>query len=622
MQSINNMFFQFRYVRPLGGAFTLNQASDITSDKEGYVLQYAQKTVVDLAKGTQKMQITLNHCYNDKVKNLMGDAFVDHAESYALHISDRNIDLYSSTERGLIYAVSTLRQLIEGNALSEMLIFDYPDKGVRGYRVYTPGEHNIDKFKDMVDMLLYYKYNSLIIEVGGAMEYKKHPAINEKWVEFCTEVNKSPFEADRIQKETFPWEKNSIHTDNGDGSYITQEQMRDIVDYCKFRQIEVIPEVPSLSHSDYIVMAYPELNERIEDTYPDTYCPSNPKSYEVLFDIIDEVVEVFNPRYMNIGHDECYTLGKCPLCKSKDPVDLYAGDITTINNYLKTKGISAIMWGEKVYGNVYIEVDGVKLPFGGTGNPARDVPRLAECAGKIPTDVTLLQWYWSICSKDDEQNICNMGYNMIYGNYQPYLLSDYRKRTDHVDGGFVSNWGSPQEEYMQRNGQNYSLLTTAWILWSGDYDGNMRGELHKMVKTQLYQRHLSSLGSDIIEIEHTTDYNAPYKAFWCGYYIVPEDWLIGNHLVTYTDGTTAKLPVIYGYNIRESQSSGVGSKDVDSTEAVASSEIEAMGASYSVIKNDKTYYRTAYKNPFPHKQIKNITYISQKDIAVEADYDI
>jgi len=622
MQTIKNMFFQFRFVKPTGDAFTLSGKSDVKSDKPGYATEYAQKTVREKANGTKEMQITLNHSYTPEIIKLLGDAFCIKEESYALQIDKSSINLYAESERGLIYAVSTLRQLIEGNALSEMLIFDYPDKGVRGYRVYTPGENNIDKFKDMVDMLLYYKYNSVIIEVGGAMEYKKHPAINKKWIEFCSEVNKSPYEADRIQKETFPWEKNSIHTDNGDGSYITQEQMRDIVEYCKVRQIEVIPEVPSLSHADYIVMAYPELNERVEDTYPDTYCPSNPKTYEVLFDIIDEVCDVFKPRFVNIGHDECYTLSKCPLCREIEPSDLYAGDIAKINEYLKGKGISTIMWGEKVYGNVYIEVDGVMTPFGGTGNPARDVPRLAECAGKIPTDVTLLQWYWSICSKEDEQNICNMGYNMIYGNFQPYLLPEYRHRCDHVNGGFVSNWGSPEEEYMQRNGQNYSLLTTAWIFWNGDYNGDMRRQLHSVVENELYKRYLRTLGEDIIEVEHTTEHIVPYKPFWCGYYIVAEEWLCGNHIVTYKDGTIAELPVIYGYNIRESQYTKKEESGVDKLESATQSEVEVMGATKAVIRKGKKFYHTAYKNPYPEKEIMGITYKGIKDIEVFAHYDI
>ena len=224
---------------------------------------------------------------------------------------------------------------MKAGELKEGVIFDYPDKPVRGYRVFTPGYHETKDFEAMVDMLIEYKYNTIMIEVGGAMEYKKHPIINEEWVKYCKEVNKSPYEAERIQRKTFKWSKNSIHTNNGGGGFISQEQMKTVVAYCKERGLEVIPEVPSLSHSDYIVRAYPELNERKEDTYPDTYCPSNPKSYEVLFDILDEVIDVFEPEYINIGHDEGYTFAKCDKCKDKEPVDLFVGDIIKINDYLQ-----------------------------------------------------------------------------------------------------------------------------------------------------------------------------------------------------------------------------------------------------------------------------------------------
>ena len=96
------------------------------------------------------------------------------------------------------------------------------------------------------------------------MEYKKHPEINAKWVEFCEEVHRGPHEYDRIQHKTHPqWAKNSIHADNGDGCFITQDQVREVLSWCRERELDVIPEVPCLSHSDYIVMAHPDLKERI-----------------------------------------------------------------------------------------------------------------------------------------------------------------------------------------------------------------------------------------------------------------------------------------------------------------------------------------------------------------------
>ena len=103
--------------------------------------------------------------------------------------------------------------------------------------------------------------------------------------------------------------------ENGGGNFLTQEEVRDLADYCRERMLEVIPEVPSLGHCDYLMMGHMDIAERPEDPYADTYCPSNPASYELLFDVLDEVIEVFNPEVINIGHDEYYTIGVCEKCR-------------------------------------------------------------------------------------------------------------------------------------------------------------------------------------------------------------------------------------------------------------------------------------------------------------------
>lgn len=620
MIKIDGLFFEFQYAAFEGNSYKISSSSSVSGEDAGYAEKYLKNVLLGLEDAGSKINIKFENKISDKVKSAVGEKFCEHEESYALEIFESEIILLSPSKRGLIYAVSTLYQLMQADKVQEGIIFDYPDKKVRGYRVYTPGKDSIPAFKKMIDMLLYYKYNSVIIEVGGAMEYKKHPEINEKWVEFCSEVNKSPYEARRIQFETFPWSKNSIHADNGGGSFISQEEMKDIIAYCREREIEVIPEVPSLSHSDYIVMVHPDLNERKEDTYPDTYCPSNPKSYEILFDIIDEVADVFNCEYMNIGHDEFYTAAKCDRCKGKNPVDLYVGDIVKINDYLKQKNIKAIMWCEKMFGDVYIKEGDALIPVGGTGDPKADIPRLAECAGRIPQDITLLQWYWSLCTEKMEQEVVDMGYKMLYGNYRAIALKDYQRRSRLTDGGYVSNWGSVEEEYMQRNGQNYSLITTAFIFWNSEYDDCMKGELNKKTKEELYERYIKSIGKDYIELEHTTEYFKEYAVFYDGFYIVPDDWTIGWHVVTYFDGTKAKLPVIYGYNIRSSFMDE--KKDYESTESIVSSDIEVLGATIPTVRNGKIFYKTAYKNPYPEKEIKNITYISKDGIEVESKYSL
>jgi len=323
-----------------------------------------------------------------------------------------------------------------------------------------------------------------------------------------------------------------------------------------------------------------------------------------LFDIIDEVIEVFQPKFVNIGHDEIYTLAKCDRCKGKNPVDLYVGDIIKVNNYLKARNIRALMWCEKMFADN--DYDG---PAGGAPNPAKDIPALYECKGKVPKDILLLHWYWSICSLEEEQSVLDLNYKMLFGNFKALDCKDYRRRASQMDGGFVSNWGAMKEEYMQRNLQNFSLISTAYVFWNSEYDYDQRDMVYEKVKKELYRRHMKSIGEDAIEVLHTTDMEIEHYAFYDGYFIVDEEWLLGYYHVTYTDGTLAKLPVFYGYNIdcwkREDTMSGI-------------KRGEAIGASIPRTLNGKVYYQTAYRNPFPEKVIESIIFHKEGSFAPDS----
>ena len=174
---------------------------------------------------------------------------------------------------------------------------------------------------------------------------------------------------------------------------------------------------------------------------------------------------------------------------------------------------------------------------------------------------------------------------------------------------------------MQRNGQNFNLLATAWVFWNREYDTPQSAAVRQAVKEMLYHRYRSSLGEDVLELLHTTDHFRPYKAFYDGYYIVPEDWTIGWHILSYTDGTEVALPVVYGYNIR---SSGLNTESDRETIASAESKttdyVEAIGASNPVVLEGKLWYRTAYRNPYPQKQILGIRCQAKDGIIIETQY--
>ena len=127
-----------------------------------------------------------------------------------------------------------------------------------------------------------------------------------------------------------------------------------MVEYCKKRMIEVIPEVPSLGHCDYLMLGNHDIAEITADPYADTYCPSNPRSYEVLFDVLEDVITVFEPNIINIGHDEYYSIGICDKCKGKSGAELFAGDIQKIYDFLKARNIKTVIWGDKLLKDVYV----------------------------------------------------------------------------------------------------------------------------------------------------------------------------------------------------------------------------------------------------------------------------
>ena len=529
-------------------------------------------------------------------------------EEYAIVIG-RKSAVYATEECGLLFGLATLLQLADSGELTGKLIYDYPVCPVRGYRVYMPGRENIGIFKDMIDLLAYYKYNAIILEIGGAMEYKKHPEINEAWVKFCDDMRQYSARYEEVQSK-YNYFKNSVHVENGDGSYLTQEECRDIAAYCRQRGLEVIPECPTLSHSDYLLLPHPEFCERENDEIPDTYCPNHPGIYEYVFEVLGEVIDVFQPTRLNIGHDEFYSMCICDRCKGKDPVDLYIADIVKLSTYLESKGISTLMWGEKMlkavsesgkhYGGWYTEKvypDGTRF----------QVPDFYHCATKMPKNVTYLNWYWYF-GEDMDRVYHDNGYHMVYGNYSAIQCPNFRTRIGWgSEGGFVSNWGTNEDEYMQRNCQYFTLLSTAYAFWCDDYDSDRAGWLNEHVLQENYRRHYNDK-KNLIRVVHTTDHNIRYQNFWCGTFIEDATYLLGNYELTYEDGTSVLLPVKYGTNITNWQVAG--GSDSDPADRCGSSALhEVSGSALPVTVGDKFWFECGYENPHPEKEIASFRYI-------------
>ncbi|MES2005603.1 MAG: beta-N-acetylhexosaminidase [Bacteroidota bacterium] len=387
-------------------------------------------------------------------------------EGYFLEVSEKNVFIGGSDDAGAFFGFQSLRQLLQkgkGKSIQGIKVKDWPNLSFRAIRLYVPGPENMAYFKRfMSDFMSLYKYNKVIIEFN-CMRLERHPEVNTGWQEFVKYMQYTRSNStEGIRGE----EKNSSHYDAGDGFIIEKETVRDIVKTAAENFLEVIPEIPSLTHAYYLLTKHPELAEYPGDTWPDTYCPSNPKSYELMFDVYDEYLEVIKPKMVQIGHDEWWgaPTGVCPLCKGKDYSKLYAGDVQKIHNYFAKKGIKTAMWGDYLLESV--REKGTQKRTSSTGIKYETPGALPPSVVKemIPKDILIFNWFWIDQVKEKELN--DMGFTQVYGNFTPNI-SNWEKRTKQIRlaGGAPSSWAMTNEFNFGKD-LMLDFLGCANLMWS------------------------------------------------------------------------------------------------------------------------------------------------------------
>lgn len=256
-------------------------------------------------KGKKGIQLTLS-------------SEINKAEGYKLTVTSQNISLSGADPAGVLYAIQSLLQLFPAEIYSSerqkgvvwevpaISIFDAPERPWRGMMLDVARYFYDKEFvKKYIDRMAMYKLNKLqfhlIDDSGWRLEIKKYPRL--------TEVG--------------AWAGNNTHRLGG---YYTQEDIKEIIEYAQFRNVEIIPEIEFPAHMLSAVVAYPWLScTEIQHEVPvqhfisrDLLCVGKESSYQFLEDVLKETVELFPSPYINIGGDEAvYTRWEeCPKCQA------------------------------------------------------------------------------------------------------------------------------------------------------------------------------------------------------------------------------------------------------------------------------------------------------------------
>jgi hexosaminidase len=249
---------------------------------------------------------------------VIDSAKVTKPEGYTLNVTPKGISITGADRGGLFYGIQSLLQLFPAQIYSdkpvkdivwtapEVSIADAPERPWRGMMLDVARYfHDKDYVKHYIDMMAMYKLNKLqfhlIDDSGWRLEIKKYPRLTEVGAYAGPEHNKL-------------------------GGYYTQEDIKEIIDYGRLRNVEIIPEIEFPAHILSAIVAYPWLScTGLQHELPrqhfisrDLLCVGKQSSIDFLRDVLDETVALFPSKYINIGGDEAvYTRWEsCPDCQA------------------------------------------------------------------------------------------------------------------------------------------------------------------------------------------------------------------------------------------------------------------------------------------------------------------
>jgi len=392
------------------------------------------------------------------------------AEGYILSVSVNSIVVAANCKEGALFGMESLRQIIkkdrENLSVPKLDVKDSPQYAFRGIKLYLPGRENIPFFKRFIkDFVALYKFNKIILELNANMRLERHPELNIGTVQFERHLNFSRLDRPPgIHKEY----QNSSHQDNADGEILEKEEVADLVNYIRKFNIEVIPELPSLTHSYYLLFGHGELAENMNQPYPDTYCPLKPEIYKIYFDVLDEYIDVIHPSVIHVGHDE-WRMEKdvCELCKGKDYGQLYADDLNKIHDYLSKKGIKTAIWGDHLLESVTEKDHQTWKSSTGYQYKIPGALRPEQVFKLIPKDILVFNWFWD--DSNNDKQVSDFGFQQVYGNFRPDIEKwSERFKIKGVLGGAPSSWAGTTEMNFGKD-QILDFLGSANLLWSKHY---------------------------------------------------------------------------------------------------------------------------------------------------------
>lgn len=280
-------------------------------------------------------------------------------EEYRLEISGDGVLIKAGGDKGLLYGVQTLRQIIRqaGARLPFVSIHDFPQIKNRGfYHDVTRGRiPTLSYLKGLADQMAFYKMNQLQLYIEHSFLFEN---LSEVW---------------------------------RDDTPLTAQEIMELDAYCRKLNIELVPNISCFGHL-YKVLRTKSYEHLCELPKPckapfgfydrmahHTIDVTNEESLTFIKGLIEEFMPLFTSEYFNIGGDETFDLGKGKSRQKAEEIGvkrLYTDFIKEICEFVVSKGKKPMFWGDIIC----------------------DFP---ECVKELPQETICLNWGYEKDQSDE-----------------------------------------------------------------------------------------------------------------------------------------------------------------------------------------------------------------------------
>ncbi|MEV6277818.1 beta-N-acetylhexosaminidase [Nocardia sp. NPDC051832] len=185
------------------------------------------------------------------------------------------LDLQGAGESGAFYATRSALQLLRrGATIPGGVVTDWPDYAERGLMLDVGREFMpVPMLQAQIRRMGMLKLNMLHLHLSDSFGFR--------------------LESARRPEITAP-------------QHYSKQDIRDLVAYAARYQVEIVPEVDFPGHMNGILAAHPDLKLRSADGVASEAAIdiSDPRSYDLMRDILEEFLPLFPGRYWHLGADE------------------------------------------------------------------------------------------------------------------------------------------------------------------------------------------------------------------------------------------------------------------------------------------------------------------------------